>query len=88
MSHHGSPSAAGPGESCIACGELTAVGSVHYSDRRTIQRADGTSMYLCALCDARARSAAKGTRITDHELRNLEANGSIAATTWVDRGAF
>ena len=88
MSHHGSSLGVGPSDPCIACGEQTAVGSVHYSDRRTIQRADGTPMYLCALCDTRAKSAAKGTRITDQELRNLEANGSIAATTWVDRGAF
>jgi hypothetical protein len=33
-------------------------------------------------------SSATGKRLTDDELRDLVANGSVAAVTWVDRGAF
>jgi hypothetical protein len=77
-----------PREPCLVCGEETAVGSVFYSDRWTVSRADGSTSHLCSLCGARVGPSANGKRLTDDELRSLVANGSVAAVTWVDRGAF
>ncbi len=88
MTHQGSSSAAGPGEPCLVCGEETAIGSVFYSDRWIVSRADGSTAHLCSLCGARVGSSANGRRLTDDQLRTLVANGSVAAVTWVDRGAF
>jgi hypothetical protein len=38
--------------------------------------------YLCALCNSRVRSSRRGRRLADEEVRNLVANGSIAAIAW------
>ena len=88
MADKDSTATTGPREPCLVCGEETAVGSVFYSDRWTVDRADGSPSYLCSLCGARIGSSARGKRLTDDELHNLVANGSVAAVTWVDRGAF
>jgi len=88
MSEHAAKPTNGPSEPCLVCGEETAVGSVFYSDRWTVTRHDSSPGYLCSLCGARVGSSAKGRRLTDDELRSLVANGSVAAVTWVDRGAF
>ena len=78
----------GPVEPCLVCVEETAVGSVFYSDRWTITRRGSSPGYLCSLCGARVGSSTRGKRLTDDELKNLVANGSVAAVTWVDRGAL
>ena len=88
MADNDSKAATEPKESCVVCGEETAVGSVFYSDRWTVSRADGSTAHLCSLCGAGVGSSAKGKRLTDDELRSLVANGSVAAVTWVDGGAF
>jgi hypothetical protein len=44
-------------EPCLSCGEETAVGSVFFSDRHTVDSPDGTRAYLCSECIARIRSA-------------------------------
>ena len=88
MSDNASSASTGPSEPCLVCGEETAVGSVFYSDRWTVSQADGSAAHLCSLCGARVGPSANGRRLTDDELRNLVANGSVAAVTWVDGGAF
>ena len=88
MADNGSKPTTGPVEPCLVCGEETAVGSVFYSDRWIVSRDDGSTAYLCSLCGARVGSSATGKRLTDDQLRTLVANGSVAAVTWVDRGAF
>ena len=68
-------------EPCAVCGEETAVGSVFFSDRHTVEKSDGTRT-LCAPCNASVRSARKGNEgkpLTDEELRSLVENGSLAA---------
>jgi hypothetical protein len=72
-------------EPCVVCGEETAIGSVFFSDRHTVEKSDGTRTYLCGLCNARVRSAGKGKKgkpLTDEELRSLVENGSLAAIAW------
>jgi hypothetical protein len=73
-------------EPCIGCGEETAVGSVFFSDRCTVEHADGTRTYLCTLCDARIRASRKGVRLTDEEVRDIVENGSLAAISWAGGG--
>ena len=77
-----------PREPCLVCGEETAVGSVFYSDRWTVSRADGSTVLPLLPVRCPCRVVRQGKRLTDDELRNLVANGSVAAVTWVDRGAF
>jgi hypothetical protein len=80
-----SPTTAGrelPSEPCLSCGEETAVGSVFFSDRSTIERADSQSAFLCSLCDARLRVSRKGAPLTDEEVRNLVKNGTAIALGW------
>lgn len=69
-------------EPCISCGEETAIGSVFFSDRHTVDHADGSRTYLCTLCDGRIRARRKGKRLTDDEVRSLVENGSIAMIAW------
>jgi hypothetical protein len=69
-------------EPCLGCGEETAVGSVFFSDRHTIEHTDGQRTYLCTLCDSPIRSSRKGRRLTDKEVRNIVENGSIVALGW------
>jgi hypothetical protein len=73
-------------ETCIACGEETAVGSVFYSDRHVVSHADGHSTYLCAHCNGRVRTSRRGQQLTDDEVRSLVENGSIAAIAWSGGG--
>jgi hypothetical protein len=65
-------------EACAGCGEETAAGSAFYSDRREIDRQDGTHAFLCALCDQRVAASRRGTRMTDDELRLEIETGSLA----------
>jgi hypothetical protein len=81
-----SPRSLSAAEPCLGCEEETAVGSVFFSDRRTVEQSDGTRAYLCTLCDARIRSSRKGTRLTDEEIRNVVENGSMGAISWAGRG--
>ena len=69
-------------EPCASCGEETAAGSVFYSDRHTIEHADGRRSYLCSLCDSRLRASKRGTRLTDDQVRQLVENGNLIATAW------
>lgn len=69
-------------ELCVGCGEETAVGSIFYSDRRPIIATDGRRTYLCTLCDARIRSSGRRRRLTEAEVRNIVANGSMAFIAW------
>jgi hypothetical protein len=69
-------------EPCLGCGEPTAIGSVFYSDRHVIHRADSANAFLCSLCDARLRSSRKGSRLTDEEVRAAVENGSAGAYLW------
>ena len=75
MSGH-SPRTSSAREPCLGCGEETAVGSIFFSDRHTVEHSDGTRAYLCTLCDARIRSSRKGMRLTDEEVRDIVENGS------------
>ena len=81
-----SPRSLSAAEPCLGCGEETAVGSVFFSDRRTVEQSDGTRAYLCTLCDARIRSSRKGMRLTDEEVRDIVENGSMGAISWAGRG--
>jgi hypothetical protein len=47
-------------EPCLACGEETAIGSVFFSDRHTVDNPDGTCTYLCSLCAERAHAHDEG----------------------------
>jgi hypothetical protein len=82
----GSPRSSSATEPCLGCGEETAVGSVFFSDRHTAEHSDGPRTYLCTLCDARIRSSRKGKRLTDAEVRDIVANGSMAAISWARGG--
>ena len=66
-------------EPCSVCGEETAVGSVFFSDRRTIDRADGTVDYLCSLCDARLAAAHHQERMSDKQVRRFADTLSAVA---------
>jgi hypothetical protein len=67
-------------DACAGCGESTAVGTVHFSDRRTLP--DGTR--LCAICNAMAAAHHGRQRLTDEEVRQLINNGSMAGITWAN----
>jgi hypothetical protein len=73
-------------EPCLGCSEPTATGSVFYSDRQATRDANGVTVYLCSLCDARLRSSRRGKHLTDEEVRNAVENGSAAAYLWGDGG--
>jgi hypothetical protein len=71
-----------PVEPCLSCGEGTAVGSVFFSDRSTIDLGDGQLAFLCGLCDSRIRASRKGKPLTDEEVRNVVNNGTTIALGW------
>jgi hypothetical protein len=73
-------------EPCAVCGEETAIGSLFYSDRHTVEHTVGGRTYLCTLCDERVRSAWPGKRPTDQEMREIDPNGlwAIIATLRTD----
>ena len=62
-------------EPCLECQEETAAGSVFYSDRLEIERKDGSRVYLCADCHARARAARSGKPLTEADLEAIGENG-------------
>jgi hypothetical protein len=83
-SDRGTPS---PGESsaaqpCAVCGEETAVGSVFFSDRHTIEHTDGRRTWLCTLCNSRIRSSRRRRPLTDDEVRTLVESGSLLNQAW------
>jgi len=69
-------------EPCAACGEETAAGSVFFSDRRVIVYADGSTAYVCTLCDQQVAAARHGQHLDDDRLRDLIDNASAAGITW------
>lgn len=69
-------------EPCFGCAEPTAVGTVLFSDRRTLP--DGT--HLCGLCNARLAAAHRKRRLTDEEVRQYIDNGVAAALLWANAG--
>jgi hypothetical protein len=74
-------------EPCIGCGEETTVGSVFYSDRRSITRSDGATVFLCSDCQARAHHARKGEPLTDADLRTIADNGFMIGAGFVSGGS-
>jgi hypothetical protein len=68
-------------QNCAGCGKPTAAGQMRFADRRTIELADGTRSYLCAMCGATAASN-RGKDVTDEELRRFIENGSAAGLLW------
>jgi hypothetical protein len=75
-----------PKDPCAGCGEATAVGSVHYSGRHIIQRADGATTHLCGSCDALLRASRPGRRLSDDEIRDLDPNGIWATVSTLRTG--
>ncbi len=71
-----------PRELCAVCGEDTSVGSVFFSDRQVIELRDGSSTFICALCDALLRAARRGRQLTDDEARQIVENGSVIGLGW------
>ncbi len=69
-------------EPCAGCGEETAVGSIFFSDRRTIEHPDGSSIFLCTLCDQRIAAARHGQTLDDEDLRRLTDRGAVSAMVW------
>jgi hypothetical protein len=67
-------------ELCVGCGEETGIGSVFYSDRRAVEHSDGSTSFLCTLCDQRLAATRGGrkTRLTDEEIRRGIETGSLA----------
>ena len=78
MARHATPPTAQ--EPCVQCGEETAVGSVFYSDRRSIDQADGTRTYLCSLCEARLAESHHKRRLTEKEIRRIVDTYSAVAS--------
>ena len=75
---HASPPTAQ--EPCAQCGEETAVGSVFFSDRRSVDRTDGTRTYLCSLCEARLAEGRDRRRLNEKEVRRLVDTYSAVAS--------
>jgi hypothetical protein len=79
MGHHeASPLAL---EACSGCGRSTAVGSVHFSDRRRIEALSGPA-YLCAECHAALRGARGDRPLTDAEVRRVVDSGNAVGLIW------
>ena len=55
-------------EPCVSCGDETAIGSIFYSDRHTVENPDGTRAYLCPACIARIRSAGYQEDLNDLDM--------------------
>jgi hypothetical protein len=72
----------GERDSCVGCGESTAVGTDLFSDRRTLS--DGT--HLCVICNSLAARHRRHQRLTDEEVRQLINNGTMAAIVWGNGG--
>ena len=72
-------------QNCAGCGKPTAAGRTRFADRRTIELANGTRSYLCAMCGATAASR-REKDVTDEELRQFIENGSSAGLLWSNGG--
>jgi len=57
-------------------------GAFFFSDRRSIDRADGTVSHLCSLCEARLAAAHHQDRLTEEQIRGMAANWAAA---WLGR---
>jgi hypothetical protein len=64
-------------DACAGCGESTAVGTLLFSDRRTLP--DGT--FLCGICNSKAAGHHRRA-LTDEEVRQFINNGTMAAIVW------
>jgi pyruvate/2-oxoacid:ferredoxin oxidoreductase beta subunit len=74
-------------EACMGCGQETAVGSIFFSDRREVQIANGTRVYLCSECQSKAHLARKGQPLTDDDLRTIAGNGAMIGVGFLGGGA-
>jgi hypothetical protein len=64
-------------EPCTTCGDETAAGSPRFTDRHRVQRANGSTVFLCAEC-ARRLSSHVARQLSDEELRRFVRSGSLA----------
>jgi hypothetical protein len=64
-------------DACAGCGESTAIGSVLFSDRRTLP--DGA--FLCGICNSKAAMHQRRP-LTDEEVRQFINNGNMGAIVW------
>jgi hypothetical protein len=78
--------ASGAQEPCLGCGEETAVGSIFYSDRRSVARAEGTTSYLCSECQVRAHRARKGQPLSDENILIIADNGMMIGAGFLTGG--
>ncbi len=69
-------------DACAGCGESTAVGTLLFSDRRTLP--DAT--YLYGICNSKAAAHHRRQRLTEEQVRQFIDNGSMAAITWANGG--
>ena len=69
-------------EPCEVCGEETAAGSVFFSDRRVVEHDDGSTAFVCTLCDQQIAAARHGQPLDDEQLRRLLDQGSGAGIFW------
>ncbi|HJX67850.1 MAG TPA: hypothetical protein VJ258_03890 [Candidatus Limnocylindrales bacterium] len=64
-------------EPCRSCGEETAVGSIFFSDRHTVEQPDGTRSYLCSICVARLRGSGHDEELAGGKATGLSAMGML-----------
>jgi hypothetical protein len=64
-------------EPCLSCGEPTAVGTSFFLDRHDAKLADGTKVFLCADCQARAHRARKGHSSNGDDLHATAENAGM-----------
>jgi hypothetical protein len=69
-----------PTDSCVLCGESTAVGTALFSDRRPIRTPEG-DRFLCSLCD-RPRASRRHRQRTEDEVRRYVETGRIVGIAW------
>jgi hypothetical protein len=74
--------APGAKEPCAFCGEETAVGTVRFSDRLRITRADKPIVFVCGECDSEIRAAHKPEQWQSEDVDSFTRNASAAAITW------
>ena len=68
-------------EPCAECGRGTAAGTIGFSDRRVVEREDGTRGSLCGDCQAAIVEARQGEPLSDDEVRRRIDSG-VAAMAW------
>jgi hypothetical protein len=64
-------------EPCNTCGENTAAGSTHYSDRRVIDDDGAGTAFQCSTCAAQAAASRRHSPMTDAERRELEKGAAV-----------